>query len=269
VPNSQTAPATPVSPTPAGGKKALCLTFDDGPWSKNDISFRIIDLMTELKVPSVFYNNGHPEFTKKQDYVAKIQKGGHLIGNHMYSHDIMALSQYLKFYSAAPHQATCLGTPEQQALFEKNLMGNHKEWKAAGYEIKHLRFPGDGRLIQCLKDAAAAKGYSVHTPWDYELAPSKKPEARTYWFGYVQTDIGVQVPYDPAKPTGPQWYLYGDLATPKSGAVVLAHDAHYDYNDTPALGNKVNLLRAWVTKMRADGYEFALLGADGKCPKTI
>jgi len=199
--------------------------------------------------------------------VDKIRAGGHLIGNHLYTHDIMTLGNYATAYGAKPGSASCLTTPKMKSDFEYAVMQNHREWEKAGYTMKHLRFPGDGRLIQCLKDAAAALGYRVHTPWQYELAPSKFFAVPTsYWFGYVKANIGVKVDANPPNKNY-HWVLYGDQPVPNAGAVVLAHDAHYAFKDE--WGHKIELLREWVRVVRSKGFEFAILQADGKCPKEI
>jgi len=74
----------PVISRGQSGKKAVALTFDDGPHPKT--TPKLLHLLTQYNIKATFFITGknahqHP------DLVSKILSDGHLIGNHTWSHD--------------------------------------------------------------------------------------------------------------------------------------------------------------------------------------
>lgn len=62
-------------------KKIAYLTFDDGP-SKN--TYKILDILRYYNIKATFFVNGKPVY---KDVYLRMNKEGHLIGNHTYSHE--------------------------------------------------------------------------------------------------------------------------------------------------------------------------------------
>jgi hypothetical protein len=181
---------------------------------------------------------------------------GHRLANHMCKHDIMATSHYRDAYGAEMKQeAGCLVTEAQKAKFHSMVQGTidlyYAMCKANGYNLpadafKIIRFPGDGRFMNCLIKAVMNPNFGIsvgalkHLGWTYEFAPLGT-------FGHVKDVTGVEG-------------LAGALPrNPKNGDIVLAHDLHY------AKG-RVNLLVSWVKLMLSRGFTFGLPNiATGVC----
>lgn len=68
-------------------KKELYLTFDNG--YENGYTSRVLDVLKEKKVPSIFFITGH--YIKDQpELVKRMVSEGHLVGNHSWSHPDMS-----------------------------------------------------------------------------------------------------------------------------------------------------------------------------------
>jgi len=66
--------------------KELYLTFDNG--YENGLTTKILDILSEKKVPAAFFITGH--YIKDQpELVKRMVNEGHLIGNHSWSHPDM------------------------------------------------------------------------------------------------------------------------------------------------------------------------------------
>jgi len=63
--------------------KELCLTFDDGP--SFDSTPRILDILEANSIKALFFCSGQ-EAEKYPSLISLISSGGHIIGNHGYSH---------------------------------------------------------------------------------------------------------------------------------------------------------------------------------------
>ena len=227
--------------------KTVCLTFDDGPF---DITKEISKSLADLKVKATFFDNCH---SGTATTLAQVIKDGHVIADHMCSHDIMTVGGYGKFYGATKDGPDCLTTSEQQKLFKENVMGvinayeNDAAYKsaydAAGVsapQISLIRFPGDGRFMQCLiSKLSTMERKLVHVGWTYEIAPKGT-------FGHVIESSGI----DGLSATRP--------VPPSNRATILAHDLHYK-------GGKLPLLINWVKMLLDKGYKFSLLNSEGKC----
>jgi peptidoglycan/xylan/chitin deacetylase (PgdA/CDA1 family) len=64
-------------------KKAVALTFDDGPDPRSTPV--LLDLLRELKVPATFFCVGH-KVTAHPEVAARIAREGHLVENHSFAH---------------------------------------------------------------------------------------------------------------------------------------------------------------------------------------
>ncbi|WP_314588425.1 delta-lactam-biosynthetic de-N-acetylase [Paenibacillus terrigena] len=68
-------------------KKELYLTFDNG--YENGFTPKILDILKEHQVPSIFFVTGH--YVKEEpDLIKRMVAEGHLIGNHSWSHPDMS-----------------------------------------------------------------------------------------------------------------------------------------------------------------------------------
>jgi peptidoglycan-N-acetylglucosamine deacetylase len=66
-------------------EKVIALTFDDGPDNQTE---NILAMLRQNDVKATFFCIGH-KIETKQDILRKIDKEGHTIGNHSYSHDFL------------------------------------------------------------------------------------------------------------------------------------------------------------------------------------
>ena len=63
--------------------KLLCLTFDDGP---DPVSTpKLLNILSKHNITALFFCNGESA-EKYPDLVKQIKEGGHVVGNHGYSH---------------------------------------------------------------------------------------------------------------------------------------------------------------------------------------
>ncbi|WP_438350074.1 delta-lactam-biosynthetic de-N-acetylase [Paenibacillus sp. FA6] len=71
-------------------QKEIYLTFDNG--YENGYTAKILDVLQEKKVPSIFFVTGH--YVKSQpELVLRMVSEGHLVGNHSWSHpDVTQIS---------------------------------------------------------------------------------------------------------------------------------------------------------------------------------
>jgi len=74
----------PVISRGRSGRKAVALTFDDGP--DPDSTPYLLRLLAEHKVPATFFVTGKNAF-RHPGLIREIISAGHLIGNHSYHHD--------------------------------------------------------------------------------------------------------------------------------------------------------------------------------------
>ena len=65
------------------GPPRVALTFDDGPWP--GATDRVLDILGELEVKAAFFVIGR-YVDRHPDLVRRIDREGHLIGNHTYDH---------------------------------------------------------------------------------------------------------------------------------------------------------------------------------------
>lgn len=65
------------------GVNAVALTFDDGP--DREFTFRVLDILARKKVTATFFVVGE-RARANQDLLREIDRQGHLIGNHSFSH---------------------------------------------------------------------------------------------------------------------------------------------------------------------------------------
>lgn len=67
-------------------KKHLALTFDDG-FSVPKQTRKVLDLLDDYQVPATFFCIGqHLKSVEQGALLKRIHQGGHLVGNHSYSH---------------------------------------------------------------------------------------------------------------------------------------------------------------------------------------
>lgn len=111
----------PLYPAIAKEEKVVYLTFDDGP-SKNTLI--VLDTLKEEDIKATFFVLG--SLVKNNSAILKrIEKEGHTIGVHSYSHD------YKEIYSSTESLKTDIIKCKEE--INKVL---------PGYNIKYYRFPG-------------------------------------------------------------------------------------------------------------------------------
>jgi chitooligosaccharide deacetylase len=71
------------------GRKAVALTFDDGPSSA---TLEILDILAEYKTPATFFQCGG-NVLRAPEISQAVAAGPHEIGNHSYSHPNLSLSR--------------------------------------------------------------------------------------------------------------------------------------------------------------------------------
>lgn len=119
-------------------KKAVCLTFDDGPHS--EYTEKILDILKKYDVHATFFTVGenaerYPEIIRRE-----IDEG-HEIGNHTKTHIRVGKTN-----------------PEK---IEKEIKQTHDIILGmCGYEIKLLRPPG-GELSDCVKSTSDMMKYNI------------------------------------------------------------------------------------------------------------
>lgn len=114
--NTKTESKTETKPT-YNGKKVCYLTFDDGP-SKNTLE--ILEILEKNDILATFFVMD----TKNISYLKKIQKAGHTIGLHTYTHD------YATLYKSS------------DAYFNDLNKISNKVYDITGVKSKIIRFPG-------------------------------------------------------------------------------------------------------------------------------
>jgi hypothetical protein len=264
--------ARPPASVPVAGAvaKGLCLTFDDGPWA---FTTELVNGLNKLSVPAVFYVNCHKG---DQDAVAAaklIVSSGHILGNHMCKHDIMARADYQKNYypweagkcKARAGVATDCTWKDTRCLeannaagtqtFNEYFKGTPSYWQSqlggnvGNLFMKFLRLNGDGRFFSCLKEKAAEIQPGVkHMGWNYEITSP----------GTFKGREKAHNPNGEFVPTGTDGVLGAPNPTPNTNDVVLAHDLHWNN------GRLTNLLN-WVTSMKNKGFTFVLPDSEGRC----
>lgn len=69
------------------GRRAVALTFDDGPCEDTP---RLLDILAEYNVPATFFQCG-ANVRRLPDIARAVRAAGHTIGNHSYSHPLFSL----------------------------------------------------------------------------------------------------------------------------------------------------------------------------------
>lgn len=126
-------------------EKIAYLTFDDGPSS--NVTPRILDILKEYDVKATFFVIGNLA-EMYPDIIKRIEKEGHTIGNHSYTH------RYNHIYKNTTNFLTELKTTERVL---KDILGEE-------YETKIIRFPGGsfGDKKTKFRKAAVDNGYSYY-----------------------------------------------------------------------------------------------------------
>lgn len=70
-------------PSSSGGRKRICLTFDDGPIP--EVTPRVLDILDRYGVKAIFFMVGD-NAGKYPELVRKVLERGHTIGNHTFHH---------------------------------------------------------------------------------------------------------------------------------------------------------------------------------------
>ncbi|MGG1551748.1 polysaccharide deacetylase family protein [Paenibacillus ferrarius] len=70
---------------PAGNKKVILLTFDDGP-KELEMNQSLIDILHKHKAKAIFFMNGY-RIKQKPELVKLVYDNGNYIGNHAWDHD--------------------------------------------------------------------------------------------------------------------------------------------------------------------------------------
>ena len=136
-----------------GDRKAIALTFDDGPWP--DTTGEILDILKDNGAKATFFEIGN-QIAENADVVKRIHKEGHQIATHTWDHAAG---------SGQGVNLTYMTADEQRQEVEK---GYEAIKSVTGEEPEHiLRAPGGnyvGDIIPNLKDLVTAEiGWNVDT----------------------------------------------------------------------------------------------------------
>ncbi len=129
-------------------KKIAYLTFDDGPSS--NITPQVLDVLKEYNVKATFFVIGNMA-ERYPDIIKRMNKEGHSIGNHSYSHS------YKYIYGKTSNFINELKRTEKVL---NNILGEK-------YETNVIRFPGGsfGSKKAPFRKAVKDKGY-VYYDWN-------------------------------------------------------------------------------------------------------
>jgi peptidoglycan/xylan/chitin deacetylase (PgdA/CDA1 family) len=129
-------------------KKAIALTFDDGP---GPYTGRVLAILKSHNIKATFFMEGD-EVEFRQKIVKDVQADGHEIGSHLYSHP--------NFYAYEKKHADFREKMIQEADRTEKLIG-----KATGDRPHLLRMP-NGFAKRWARDIAKEKGY-VMINWTF------------------------------------------------------------------------------------------------------
>ena len=213
-------PAPTAEINPAGQKRKIYLTFDDGPYEYTD---EVLSILAEYKIKATFFTIGRFMY-RYTDTLKRMANDGHVIGCHTDSHDFNIIYQ----------------SPEA-------FLADVARWRAAlteavGYDCGAyvLRFPGGttnssigGRSGRgAYVDAVNAAGYYA---FDWAIGFNDKwlagntenlPKSEYFWKSYLET------------------YAYYGKTEP---LILIIHDTEEE---------SVKLLRRLLDDLIAKGFEF-------------
>lgn len=196
--------------------KRVYLTFDDGP---NEVVNDVIKILATYNVQATFFVNGD-DSDDAMDVYNNIIDNGHLLANHLYSHDYQLVYESKDAFMQSLHEL-------------EELVQNR-----CGVKMdKVLRFPGGSQagtpeVMQQIKIALAQEGYR-YFDWNVEGgdASRKKPTTQEIVKKVMQYTDG------------------------KSTAVILLHTTSVYKNNKPML----KALPDIIEYLKGQGYEFHLL----------
>ena len=151
------------------GKKAIALTFDDGP---GPFSTQVLDLLDKQGVQATFFMNGD-QVQIRPEIAKEVQKRGHEVGEHTWSH-----INFYAYEKAHGREATQAKIREEmkksKEILQKTLglspkicrmpHGYHRSWlkeiaKEFGYALVNWTFGEDWTAIP---EDMMAKDYVAH-----------------------------------------------------------------------------------------------------------
>ncbi|NLY44041.1 MAG: polysaccharide deacetylase [Clostridiaceae bacterium] len=134
------------------------LTFDDGP--SPNITPQVLDILKEYDIKATFFVIGNMA-EKNPDILLRIQKEGHLIGNHTYTHD------YKHIYSHPQKLVDELKKTDELLL---SILGNEYG------KPRFMRFPGGsfGDKLLPFRQAVKEAGY-ISIDWNVVNGDAEAP----------------------------------------------------------------------------------------------
>lgn len=205
----------------------VCLTFDDGPLQGTE---DVLDALAAVGVPATFFLVGSKMASSQDKQRALVQRmlsERHRIGNHTYSHFPLKEQEYTQEYGD-------LSDPAKRRKFRENFERNEEyffDLLKASLNFKLARLPGDGGTLRKGLYARETQQLGLaHVEWTFEF----------------DTQVRTHVPW--ADWQGIAGVAASSQTLPKSGAVILFHDAHWH--------NKPSTLEALLRKLQANNYTF-------------
>ncbi|MCE5345260.1 MAG: polysaccharide deacetylase family protein [Bacteroidales bacterium] len=136
-------------------EKLLCLTFDDGP--HQDSTPKLLDILEKHNIKAVFFCTGKSA-GENPVLINQIISGGHMIGNHGFSHLngwITSLNRYIEEVSdAAPFTSRVIFRPPYGRIRFDQFRKLRKTYKIVFWDIMPYDFDkkfGAGNSLKILK----------------------------------------------------------------------------------------------------------------------
>ncbi len=143
----------------AKGKKAIALSFDDGPGT---FTPRVLEILSAYKVKATFFMNGD-QVEMRPQFAKDVAAQGHEIGDHTWSH--------INFYAYEKKN----GTEKAKAKIKDEILKSRDMIeKTCGVKIQICRMP-NGFNRPWMKEIAKGYGYSL-VNWTFGEDWLKIPE---------------------------------------------------------------------------------------------
>jgi len=148
-------------------RKAIALTFDDGP--APNVTPKVLDILAQYSLQATFFCLGN-KAEKFPSLVKQIREEGHVIGNHSYSHPNGFLTGLKTYIGDVKKAHTILQSPffrppygrirpSQYTTLSKEF--NFIFWNVMSYDF-HTDFSPEKCLNHCLKNLENGAVYVFH-----------------------------------------------------------------------------------------------------------